>query len=267
MSEADARRIAEVYSGHARGYASGWSPIIRPVGQRLLDALPWTGVKRVLDVGTGTGALLPDIRRRAPSATIFAVDRSPGMLALAAEHRVPLAVMDGARLAVREPCIDVVVMAFVLFHFPDPVAVLGEVARVLEAGGILGVVTWAEDPETRAERIWEEELDAHGGIDRTPLPPRSHDVMNTPEKVARLFRAAGLESVNTWVEHLRHQWDIDALVAMRTSFGEGKRKLESLDEPTRRTFLVRARRRLGELGPEDFLYQASTVCGIARRRR
>jgi SAM-dependent methyltransferase len=261
--DADAQRVADVYSSQARGDATGWSPLIQPIGRRMLEALPWTGVTRVLDVGTGTGALLPDIRRCAPAALVLGVDRSPGMLRLAAAHELPLSVMDAAQLAVRDRSFDVVVMAFVLFYL-DPRAALAESARVLRPGGAIGVVTWAEDPPTPAEQLWEAELDARGAIDPTPLPPRKHDVMNTPEKVASLFRAAGLAPARTWVEPVRHRWEVDALIAMRTSFGAAKRKLESLDDATRRAFLARARARLCALGPDDFFYQGSAICGIAR---
>jgi precorrin-6B methylase 2 len=54
--------------------AEFWSPVIRPPGRRLLDALPWDRMSRILDVGTGTGALIPDMVRLAPRARIVGID-------------------------------------------------------------------------------------------------------------------------------------------------------------------------------------------------
>jgi ubiquinone/menaquinone biosynthesis C-methylase UbiE len=259
------QRVAEGYSAYARGYTDTWSPVIRPVALRLLEALPWADVNRVLDVGTGTGALLPDIHRCARSASVVGVDRSPGMLTLAAEHGIALALMDASALAVRDGCVDVALMAFVLFHLQEPVPALAEAARVLRPGGTLGTVTWADDPVTRATQVWDDELNAHGATDPTPMPPRNDDAMNTPEKMAMLFAKAGLETVRSWIEHLEHNWEMDRFIVMRTTFGASKRKLESLTPAARMVFLERARDVVSRLSIEDFHYRGACVCAIARR--
>src|ERR1043165_9536750 len=86
---------APLYPAHAWEYARLWSPVIRPMGKRLLDAMPLAGAVRILDVGTGIGAHLPDIRAIAPDAALAGVDRSEGMLRIAQETgRIPLSVMD-----------------------------------------------------------------------------------------------------------------------------------------------------------------------------
>src|SRR5438445_10853815 len=75
--------LADRYTQRAAVYDALWSPIIRPAGERLISRLSLTAARSVIDVGTGTGALLPAIRRAAPGAAILGVERSDGMLRLA----------------------------------------------------------------------------------------------------------------------------------------------------------------------------------------
>ena len=267
MSDDDLRKLAETYSGHARGYADGWSPVIRPLGQRLLARMPWAGTRCVLDLGTGTGALLPDIAAAAPaSARLLGVDPSWGMLQLPRSHGASLALMDGMRLGIRTSSIDVVVMAFVLFHMPAPDVALSEVARVLTTAGHVGTVTWAEDPELEATCVFEAELDAHGARDPAPIAATDHSRTNSPEKIASLFRNAGLEPVKVWVEAVEHRWALEPFIELRATFGRTTRKLRWLDAATQAAFLARVRARFATLDPSAFAFRGSVVCGIARRK-
>lgn len=265
MSREDTERLAEIYSSHARGYADSWGPVIRPMGQRLLQALPWDRARHVIDLGTGAGTHLPEIRRLARGAYVVGVDRSPGMLELARRHGAPLVLMDGVELGFRDCSIDVAVMAFMLFHLDDPVVALREVCRMLRPGGTVGTVTWAEDPEIEASRAWEAELDANGARDLVAARPRRDEPLNTPEKMVELFTMTGFEPMKIWVERFEHHWDLDELTRMHITFGRTKRKLESLDASTRTTFLARGRDRLLGLPPEAFIYRAAVVCGVACR--
>jgi SAM-dependent methyltransferase len=265
VSREATEQLAAIYSSHAQGYATSWGPVIRPIGHRLLQAFPWEGARRVLDMGTGAGTHLPEIRRLARGACIVGVDRAPGMLDLARQQGFPLAQMDGVDLGFRSSSVDVIVMAFVLFHLDDPVVALKEARRVLRPGGVIGTATWADDPETEASRAWEQELDDHGAWDPLPARPRRDELMNTPEKMTALFSLAELRPERVWIERFVHRWDLDGLSLMHSTFGKTKRKLESLDPSARAAFLERVHERLLRLPPEAFVYRAAVVCGLARR--
>jgi len=118
-----------------------WAPGYDLVGGRIdgarraaLARLRLQPGERVLLVGAGTGSDLPLL----PShARPLATDLVPAMLVRARRKApgVPLAVMDGARLAVADAVFDAAVLHLVLSVAPQPAALLREVARVLRPGG------------------------------------------------------------------------------------------------------------------------------------
>ena len=253
------------YSGLADEYARLWSPVIRPMGERLLQALPLAGASRVVDVGTGVGALVPAIRADAPDAVIVGVDPALGMLRAARQAAsIPVALMDAQRLALRPASFDVAVMAFALFHLPDPVRALAEVARVLRPGGVIGVATWGDRPGFPASDAWDEALAAFGaGPDPFTAADRD-DLMDTADKLGGLLAAAGFEGVRAWTEHFEHRFDREELFALRVGFGSYRRRLDTLDEQTRGACLRRVRSRLTAMPPEHFLFRPEIVFAVGR---
>lgn len=94
----------------------------------------------VLDLGTGTGSLLPFLGKYVDR--LIAVDLSPGMLARARERirtegpeSVTLLRADTVRLPLPDASVDGVVANMILHHLPHPEAALREMARVLRPGG------------------------------------------------------------------------------------------------------------------------------------
>jgi ubiquinone/menaquinone biosynthesis C-methylase UbiE len=102
----------------------------------------------LLDVGTGTAALLAELARAPdPLETAIGVDRSARMLARA--PRLPtgwrLVEGDAAELPFPDGSFDLVTASYLL-HFMDPATrsrVIAEARRVLTPGGRLGVITVA----------------------------------------------------------------------------------------------------------------------------
>lgn len=125
------------------------------IRDRILDAIPWRGDERVLDVGCGRGLVLIGAARRVPRGSAVGVDTwVPGALTGNGVEAVPRnAVAEGAVVEVREGdarCLafpdatfDVVVSNFVVHEVNTSegrLQMLGEIVRMLRPGGRLALV-------------------------------------------------------------------------------------------------------------------------------
>lgn len=112
--------------------------------------LPFVRPGRVLDLGCGTGALLPELDKR---ATAVGVDRSRSMLRVASRraHRGELVLAAAEALPFRDATFTTVVSTFPAPFILDR-ETLDEVARVLEPGGRFVVVLGAEITDWRGWR-------------------------------------------------------------------------------------------------------------------
>ena len=255
--------LVDLYSQRAEAYDRLWSPVIRPVGERLLQRLPLDGAGRVVDVGTGAGALLPAIRHAAPRATVLGIDRSAGMLQLARQkHRGPLALMDAQRLDLPADEFDVAVVAFVLFHLPDPQQCLREVVRVLRAGGAVGTATWALEEPPSANSIWDDELQAVGAR-ATDLPATDNRAScNSVEKVAALFERAGFVERDVWTESIEHLWPADDHFEWHLR-STSRVRLQSLEPADRAVCLNRVRARLRGADGSGYRFRGEVILATA----
>jgi ArsR family transcriptional regulator len=111
-----------------------------------------------LDLGTGSGLLLPELLGRA--ARVIAVDASRTMLELARQtagegaSRCDFRLGDLAHLPVADGEVDTVVACMVLHHVSHPAEALAEAWRALRPGGQLGIVDlYQHDDESLRERL------------------------------------------------------------------------------------------------------------------
>jgi ubiquinone/menaquinone biosynthesis C-methylase UbiE len=129
----------------------------RPVHDAVLRALVDTPVRRLLDLGCGTGLLTARIRAAHPAAYVVGCDFSAGMLRQAAAHP-PAACWaqgDALRLPFRAATFDAVVSTEAFHWFPDQAAALREMFRVLVPGGrvLIALVNPAHAALGRAARL------------------------------------------------------------------------------------------------------------------
>jgi SAM-dependent methyltransferase len=111
-------------------------------------------VRRVVDLGTGPGLLLPELAARFAGATVAGVDGQPEMLAraralAAGNSRLAVIAHDvttGAVPGVEAGSVDVVVASHVLHELERPSLLLDEVARMLRVGGVVFLSDWVRAP-------------------------------------------------------------------------------------------------------------------------
>ncbi len=192
MLVADRRQAARVVAERARAASEAfqragadWDEMralnlpAEAVEHALVAALPET-VGRLLDIGTGTGALLERLAPRVNSA--LGVDASRTMLALARTRlakpglgHCAVRLADMYRLPLPDAGFDLVVLQMVLHYAEDPAGVIAEAARVLRPGGQVVIV----------------DLAAH--TDRASLARLAHRWPGfTDDEVRTLLRQAGL---------------------------------------------------------------------------
>ncbi|HEX6262893.1 MAG TPA: class I SAM-dependent methyltransferase [Actinomycetota bacterium] len=255
------RRVVERYTADPSAYRDCWAPVLVTLSARLARRLPLGAARRVLDLGAGTGALLPELRGLAPRADVVAADVTEAMLR-EADPSIPRVVADAQRLPFAAGTFDVVVMAFMLFHLPDPVAGLREARRVLGPGGSVGVATWTDHDLCPPLAAWEEELDAHGAA---PTPSLSaHERTDAPEKVRGLVEAAGLEMLSVETARANLRLSRDEFWGQRVRLSTSRERLGSLDEVARAACLAAVGKRLDALPDRAFVDRSEAVLAVAR---
>jgi len=136
------RRSLEFFDRHARL----WDELARTLlptpdyCSRLLELIPRGAT--ILEVGVGTGGLLPELAARAES--VIGVDHSPAMLEEARRRLaeggttgIDLRLGEMTHLPLPDQSVACALANMVLHHAAEPLAVLREVRRVLAPGGLL----------------------------------------------------------------------------------------------------------------------------------
>lgn len=129
----------------ARRYDSGVQAAFREILPPLVDDLlsDLRQARSLLDVGCGPGQFTILIAEALPHAEVVGIDLAPTMIELARDHaaqsvareRIRFEVADVAHLPFADAHFDVVMSSGSIKHWPDPVAGLCEMHRVLVPKG------------------------------------------------------------------------------------------------------------------------------------
>ncbi|MEM8946621.1 MAG: class I SAM-dependent methyltransferase [Planctomycetota bacterium] len=144
------RKVKRVYGGPQGALLSLASTLSLhiPLGERLFRTRKFDlhGVRSILDVGSGAGQIAQHLLKYSdPETSVTCTDLSQPMLRRArtrlkrGEPRFVTA--DLSRLPFADNSFDCVTCGYVLEHLPDPEPGLTEIARVLQPGGRMFLLT------------------------------------------------------------------------------------------------------------------------------
>lgn len=164
------------------------------------ELVEWTGVRegdRVVDVGTGTGAVARAAARRVgPSGAVTGLDINPAMLTVAGRvsaGSTPVIRYERAPaddLPLPDAGADAVLCQQALQFVPDRAAALAEMHRVCAPGGRLGVATCRGLAHQPGYRILVDVLARHLGQEAAAVI-RSPYTLGDTEELSGLITAAG----------------------------------------------------------------------------
>jgi ubiquinone/menaquinone biosynthesis C-methylase UbiE len=241
----------------------------------MLDLAVVTVGSHVLDLGAGTGdQTLLAARRIGPEGTVLATDISAAMLALtqAAAHAAGLSnvqtrVMDAQHLELESGSFDAAMARFSLQFIPDVGRAVGEVRRVLKAGGRFVAVVFSA-VERNPFRAAPQAIASRLAGKRFPEPGPGQWALNDPITLRRAFHQAEFRDVDVRPVPFvyRFQSLAEAVRNMKESQPPLVEILHELSEDDRATAWAEINRTLEPfVGPDGFTApsEALMVVGAA----
>ena len=164
-----------------------------PLAPQLADLAGVSSGQHVLDVGCGPGALTAELVRRLGSTAVSAVDPSEPFVAAVQERHPEVTVRRASaeELPFPNEAFDAALAQLVVHFMENPVAGLGEMARVTRQGGVVAACVWDHGGgHGPLSLFWEvaRELDPE-------VEDESHLAGTREGDLAELFQAAGLHEI------------------------------------------------------------------------
>ena len=142
------KKLLKEYTAIAATYDRRWSAYLDASLSMTLQVVSDLPATRVLDIACGTGLLLKRLTDRADHLELVGIDRVPAMLDAAKEnigHAATLLEGEAENLPFDDAGFDLITSTNALHYFPDAIAALQEMRRVISPGGNLVITDWCRD--------------------------------------------------------------------------------------------------------------------------
>lgn len=217
------RAIARSFARVSAGYEAA-ANLQAMARTELLSRLPHFRLapQVVLDLGAGTGAASPELRRCFPSSLVVAIDLAPAMLVQArsrlgllerwwdwGHRRFSCVAADASRLPLADGSVDLVFTNLMLQWCDDLDVTLAEIRRVLAPNGLLLCSTFAAGTLQQLRAAW-------ASVDTAP---HVNDFVDLHDFGTALVRAGFTEPVLDIDRHLHWYADTRALMNEIRSWG------------------------------------------------
>ncbi len=148
MTATQTEKLVKEYTALATVYDHRWSHYLDASLSMTMEVVGGLPAERVLDVACGTGLLLEVLANHPDNPELVGVDRVPAMLDVARQRHgrgATLLECEAADLPFDDASFQLAVCTNALHYFPDAVAALQEMRRVIPASGHLVLTDWCRD--------------------------------------------------------------------------------------------------------------------------
>jgi len=260
LTETEAKMFS-MSAGYER-FMGRWSRLLAPA------YVAFAGAKngdRVLDVGTGTGALAATLAASLTSSEVTGIDPSEGFISYAESNaksgRVRFEVGDAQALRHQDATFDQTMASLVINFVPDHAKAVAEMRRVTRPQGVVSACVWDYDAGMEMLRFFWDEVVA---LDPAMAPKDERNMkLSRAGQLGELWRKAGLVNVEEKplvIEQAFASFD-DYWAPFLTGAGPAGAYVVSLGDERRRELEARMRKRLlGNRADGAFVLKARAWC-------
>jgi SAM-dependent methyltransferase len=260
LTELEAKMFS-MSAGYER-FMGRWSRLLAPA------FIAFVGVKdgdRVLDVGTGTGALASTLEATMASSEVVGIDPSEGFLSYAKKNaksgRVRFEVGDAQALQYKDASFDQTMALLVMNFVADHNKAIGEMRRVTRPQGVVSACVWDYNAGMEMLRFFWDEVVA---LDPAMAPKDERNMKLSREgHLGELWKKVGLVNVQERplvIEQAFASFD-DYWGPFLKGAGPGGAYVVSLADERRRQLEARMRKRLlGDREDGAFVLRARAWC-------